>query len=154
MFSPSAVMRALHILPFLVPALAGALAAAPPHDIHALDVPVASGSNLNTHEEILYRRDGDHHHHGAPLVELNETEVESTHQKTPPSYYWSDIMDTQGEKRYPGLMVVHILSMSFAFFGALPTGKSPLFRQIPDASPPLRSLTDVRTSPQASPCDQ
>ena len=152
--SPSAVMRALHILPFLVPALAGALAAAPPHDIHALDVPVASGSNLNTHEEILFRRDGDHHHHGAPLVELNETEVEMTHQKTPPSYYWSDIMDSQGEKRYPGLMVVHVLSMAFAFFGALPAGKSPLFRQTPYAFSLLRSLTDVRTPPQASLCAQ
>ena len=105
--------------------IAGALAAAPPHDSPALDFPVASGSNLNTHEEILYKRDGDHHHHGAPLPELNETEVEMTHQKTPPSYYWSDIMDSQGEKRYPGLMAVHVLSMGFAFFGALPAGESP-----------------------------
>lgn len=129
---PSAVMRALHILPFLAPALAGAFAAAPPHDIRALDLPVASGSNLNTHEEILFRRDGDHHHHhGAPIVELNETEVEMTHQKTPPSYYWSDVMDSQGERRYPGLMVVHILSMSSAFFGALPVGKSHLFFPTP-----------------------
>ncbi|KAI0736138.1 hypothetical protein C8Q72DRAFT_908069 [Fomitopsis betulina] len=72
---------------------------------------------------LTSRRDGDHHHHhGAPIVELNETEVEMTHQKTPPSYYWSDVMDSQGERRYPGLMVVHILSMSSAFFGALPVG--------------------------------
>ncbi|KZT65982.1 hypothetical protein DAEQUDRAFT_656073, partial [Daedalea quercina L-15889] len=71
---------------------------------------------------ILYRRDGDHHHHAAPLLELNETEVATTHQPTPPSYYWSDIMDTQGDRRYPGLMAVHVLSMGFAFFGALPAG--------------------------------
>ncbi|KAH9938526.1 uncharacterized protein B0H18DRAFT_1081155 [Fomitopsis serialis] len=59
---------------------------------------------------------------GAPLVKLNETEIAVSHQPTPPSYYWSDIMDTHGERRYPGLMAVHVLSMGLAFFGALPVG--------------------------------
>ncbi|KAH9843933.1 uncharacterized protein C8Q71DRAFT_793568 [Rhodofomes roseus] len=59
---------------------------------------------------------------GAPLAHLNETEIAASHQPTPPSYYWSDIMDPQGERRYPGLMAVHVLSMGLAFFGALPAG--------------------------------
>jgi len=145
-------MRALHVLPFLVPALAGALAAVPPHDLHALDRLVASGSDTSSYEETLYRRDGDHHHMGAPLVQLNETEIAMSHQPTPPSYYWSDIMDTQGERRYPGLMAVHVLSMGFAFFGALPVGKSRPVCRHTYPSPPPGLRTDVPTLPQASHC--
>ncbi len=45
------------------------------------------------------------------------------HAPTAPSYYWHDIMESHGEeKRYPGLMGLHALFMSLAFFGALPIG--------------------------------
>jgi len=120
-------MRAhLHVLPFLIPALAAALAAAAPptHDLYAEDV--LTQEPPSTLDRVLVRRDGDHEHmhaHGAPLLELNETEITMYHQPTPPSYWTIDLVDkVPGEHRYPGLMAVHVLSMGFAFFGALPAG--------------------------------
>ncbi|KAI0772011.1 hypothetical protein BD413DRAFT_474817 [Trametes elegans] len=79
-------------------------------------------------DQLLLPRDGDHGHgahghHAAPLLELNETEVTMYHDPTPPSYFWLDIKEPPpDEKRYPGLMGLHALCMSLAFFGALPTG--------------------------------
>lgn len=74
----------------------------------------------------LLIRDGDEHghgHHGAPLVELNETQVTLYHAPTPPSYYTIDWEDaTNREHRYPALMIIHVLLMSSAFFVALPIG--------------------------------
>jgi hypothetical protein len=57
------------------------------------------------------------------MLELNETEVTMYHQPTPPSYWTIDIEDrTPDVPRYPGLMGLHIVMMSLAFFGALPAG--------------------------------
>ncbi|PCH41301.1 hypothetical protein WOLCODRAFT_137309 [Wolfiporia cocos MD-104 SS10] len=64
-----------------------------------------------------------HSSHGQPLLVLNETEITMYHQPTPPSYWTIDLVDKlPGEHRYPWLMAVHVLSMSSAFFGALPAG--------------------------------
>lgn len=73
------------------------------------------------------RRDGDHahgNHHAGPIVELNETEITMYHAPTPPSYWSIDVEERDPEEnRYPGLMVLHALSMCAAFFGALPAGE-------------------------------
>jgi hypothetical protein len=67
-------------------------------------------------------RDGDHHHHGEPKLELNETEIEMWDGPTPSSYYTIDWEEPDSNTRHPGLMVTHALLMSLAFFGALPIG--------------------------------
>lgn len=64
-----------------------------------------------------------HSHHSAPLLELNETLVLKWHLPTPPSYGTHDFEDPEVEKKYPGIMALHALLMSFAFFVALPVGK-------------------------------
>ncbi|KAI0650208.1 hypothetical protein C8Q79DRAFT_371855 [Trametes meyenii] len=111
----------------LVSALAAAAtvsAAAAPScsDSRALDCVPASS------EQLLLPRDGDHghgghNHHAQPLLELNETEVTMYHAPTAPSYFWLDIKQPPAdETRHPGLMGLHALFMSLAFFGALPIG--------------------------------
>ena len=78
---------------------------------------VAAGHELASHG----------HGHEPPKTWANETEIQMYHPPTPPSYY---TIDWEGENpgvewdqhRYPGLMILHILFMSFAFFGALPAG--------------------------------
>ena len=66
-----------------------------------------------------------HNHHAQPIVQLNETDLLLYHAPTPPSYWSLDIDNIHPEEpRYPALMGLHILSMSAAFFGALPAGKS------------------------------
>ena len=110
---------------FLIP-LAATLAAATAlpacSDARSLDCVSISRQS----EHLLVARDGDHGghgHHAAPMIELNETEVVMTHGITPPSYYWHDFMESSnGGNRYPGLMGLHALFMSLAFFGALPIG--------------------------------
>lgn len=66
----------------------------------------------------------DHHVHGAPLIELNETLISMFHKPTPPSYGTYDIDGDRpdGTRVHPGLMVFHALCMSLAFFVALPIG--------------------------------
>jgi hypothetical protein len=74
----------------------------------------------------VLRRDGDHvhMHHGAPLTELNETEILQWHAPTPPSYWSIDIDDRDPSVlRYPGFMALHMVFMTLAFFVALPVGK-------------------------------
>lgn len=74
----------------------------------------------------LTSRDGHHNSHSAPLLQLNETEVLMYHSPTPPSYWTIDVdsHDTDSDvSRYPGLMMLHALLMSLAFFVALPVGK-------------------------------
>ncbi|KAJ8595304.1 hypothetical protein M405DRAFT_909338 [Rhizopogon salebrosus TDB-379] len=62
-------------------------------------------------------------HHGAPLTELNETEILQWHAPTPPSYWSIDIDDRDPSVlRYPGLMALHMVFMTLAFFVALPVG--------------------------------
>ncbi|EIN10584.1 hypothetical protein PUNSTDRAFT_125363 [Punctularia strigosozonata HHB-11173 SS5] len=70
----------------------------------------------------LTKRDEHGHHHGAPLTELDETQILQGHAPTPPSYWTIDIDEPGDEPRYPGLMAAHALFMSLAFFGALPAG--------------------------------
>lgn len=73
-----------------------------------------------------FRRDNDHMHmhHGAPLTELNETAIIQWHAPTPPSYWSIDIEDRDPSlSRYPGLMALHVIFMTLAFFVALPVGK-------------------------------
>ncbi|EIW82431.1 hypothetical protein CONPUDRAFT_89851 [Coniophora puteana RWD-64-598 SS2] len=61
------------------------------------------------------------HHHGAPLLEINETEILQLHAPTPPSYYTSDFEDTNPDTpRYPALIALHVVFMTSAFFFALP----------------------------------
>ena len=129
-------------LGFLLPSLAlwGALpsvGATPTAlaDIHGLtvrDTPVPA---------YVSRRD-DEHEHAAPHNATNATEAphahagghshpsgpakatleESDSHPPPPSYWTVDFDADPSEKRYPGFMLMHILSMCGAFFGALPVG--------------------------------
>lgn len=81
--------------------------------------------DLSTNErDHVLRRDGHHSHHGTVLSQLNESQILEGHGPTPPSY-WSIEFDenSSGNKRYPGLMGLHVLFMCLAFFGALPVGK-------------------------------
>jgi cytochrome b561 len=74
---------------------------------------------------LVLKRDNDHMHmhHGAPLTELNETAIIQWHAPTPPSYWSIDIEDRDPSvARYPGLMVLHVVFMTLAFFVALPVG--------------------------------
>ncbi|THH02427.1 hypothetical protein EW026_g477 [Hermanssonia centrifuga] len=108
-------------LPLLIPALAAAFAvAAPPSPDASHDLAdIAS-------EVLLTRRDEHEHGHGhqaATVMVLNETEILLYHAPTPPSYWSIDFGDRQpDDKRYPGLMGLHIAFMVLAFFGALPVG--------------------------------
>ncbi|KAH9062182.1 hypothetical protein EDB87DRAFT_1559375 [Lactarius vividus] len=126
-------------LGFLLPSLAlyaADHAVAVPSSIKSLvDLAARNPSGLSTREDVgvpfspLYIRDGAEHGHGhshgntAPVVELNETDVLLDHFPTPPSY-WSIDIDGRGsgETRHPGLMAMHALMMTLAFFGALPAG--------------------------------
>jgi hypothetical protein len=60
---------------------------------------------------------------GAPLTQLNETEVLEGHAPTPPSYWTIDVEEPGDQQRHPGLMAAHACLMSVAFFGALPAGR-------------------------------
>lgn len=69
------------------------------------------------------RRDDHHRPQGAPLLELNETEMNMYHAPTPDSYYTIDWEGAGGPgARYPALMMTHIILMCLAFFVALPLG--------------------------------
>lgn len=72
----------------------------------------------------LPQRDGHSHysHNAAPLLVLNETEVTMYHAPTPPSYYTVDWEEEGYQSRHPGLMILHGIFMSLAFFVALPIG--------------------------------
>jgi hypothetical protein len=94
--------------------------------------PATSSDVLVRHQQradvaiALMPRDGHSHHdsHSAPLLQLNESEVLMHHAPTPPSYWTIDIDDHDpGVSRHPGLMIIHGLLMSLAFFVALPMGK-------------------------------
>jgi hypothetical protein len=59
------------------------------------------------------------HSHAAPLLELNETLILLTHSPDPMSYWEFD----QSEEGKPAVLYIHIVLMSFAFFGLLPLCK-------------------------------
>jgi hypothetical protein len=71
----------------------------------------------------LTKRDGHghNHDHAPPLLEINETDVTMYHAPTPPSYWSIDIDGIDPSvTRHPGLMMLHGVFMSLAFFVALP----------------------------------
>ena len=87
--------------------------------------PEAQPGDLAYSPIFLARRDGGHEHghgHNAPLAEINETLILQWHKPTPPSYGTHDFDDPDVTSKYPGLMGLHALFMSLAFFGALPIG--------------------------------
>lgn len=91
--------------------------------LSVLAVPVADYELATSSGD--FRRDNDHMHmhHGAPLTELNETAIIQWHAPTPPSYWSIDIEDRDPSvSRYPGLMALHVIFMTLAFFVALPVG--------------------------------
>lgn len=67
----------------------------------------------------------DHmHFEGSPMKELNETLILMYHKPTPPSYGTHDFEDPDVARVYPGLMGLHVVLMSTAFFIVLPIGES------------------------------
>ncbi|OSC99017.1 hypothetical protein PYCCODRAFT_1374005 [Trametes coccinea BRFM310] len=107
------------LVPVLAAAAVSVVAAPPCSDARSLDCVPGPSS-----EQLLIPRDGDHghgghNHHAQPIAELNE----DSYPTPPPSYFWLDIKEPPADqKRYPGLMGLHALCMSLAFFGALPIG--------------------------------
>ncbi|KAF8915894.1 hypothetical protein CPB85DRAFT_1217140 [Mucidula mucida] len=89
----------------------------------SISVSYASLVNDASSSGGLAVRDDHHHHHGAPMTELNETEVTLHHAPIPPSYYtldWEN--DPATDHQHPGLMFTHAVLMCLAFFVALPVG--------------------------------
>jgi len=71
---------------------------------------------------LAVRRDTHHLHNGTPLLEIDESQVLSEHQPTPPSYYTADWEDEGHQSRHGGLMIVHGIFMGLAFFVSWPLG--------------------------------
>lgn len=69
---------------------------------------------------VLLNRQHEHHHQGAPLLKLNETEVLILHSPTPPSYYTIDWEDDGHNACHGGFMILHGVFMCLAFFVSLP----------------------------------
>lgn len=114
--------------PTFILLVAAALYAVPPvraSPAMASDAQPGADASLFARQLDLLSRDGHGHHpHGAPLLRLNETEVLMNHSPTPASYWTIDIdIRDPDVSRYPGLMILHGLLMSLAFFIALPMGK-------------------------------
>jgi len=117
------VVSASHLLIVLIGPL---LVAAIP----AVDLTFPEDHTEHSHAQSIsqgvLRRDDDHMHmhHGAPLIELNETQILQWHAPTPPSYWSIDIVDRDPSvTRYPQFMALHVAFMILAFFVALPAGK-------------------------------
>ena len=71
----------------------------------------------------LIPRDDHGHHHGAPLLELNETAILTNHAPPPPSYWSIDIDRLDPSiSGHPTLMIFHVALMCLAFFVILPMG--------------------------------
>ncbi len=95
-----------------------------PAAAHALSPALAISAPVE--RANIFTRDAGHDrhsHHDTPKPDLNETEIEMYHGKTPPSYYTIDWEDADSKSRYPGLIMAHALFMSLAFFCALPIGE-------------------------------
>jgi hypothetical protein len=87
----------------------------------------APGMNHSSSTTAIQRPPPEHahsHSHAAPLLELNETEVLIAHSPDPPSYWSYDFGDDGPSpgRTWSGFMILHVASMSLAFFGALPIG--------------------------------
>lgn len=78
------------------------------------------------------------HGHSTPLLEINETLILKWHKPTPPSYGTYDFDDINSTSKHPGLMGIHALMMSLAFFVALPVGT---WRKSPKSAPILMGDT-------------
>lgn len=101
--------------------------------------PAAEHGHGSAHDSAPRPPDPHGHHSHAPVKEfLNDTEIHLWH-KFPPTYLDADFRLTQdsvifGEElpadwpgdtpSHPGLMIVHVVSMCLAYFGALPIGES------------------------------
>jgi len=85
---------------------------------------VLTSPSINTLAErpngVLLNRQDEHHHQGAPLLRLNETEILIFHSTTPPSYYTIDWEDDGHNARHGGFMILHGVFMCLAFFVCLP----------------------------------
>ncbi|KAF7356185.1 hypothetical protein MVEN_00949800 [Mycena venus] len=88
----------------------------------------ASARYPGSSDLLVTSRDEHAHHHAAPLLELNETEVTMHHQPTPPSYYtldWEYSDPAQAsDRRSPALIITHSIFMALAFFVFLPMGET------------------------------
>ena len=81
----------------------------------------SSPSLLN--DDLSLHHVGTHlHRKAAPLLEIDEAQVLSNHQPSPPSYYSGDWEDDGHQSRHGSLMFVHAVFMSLAFFVLWPTG--------------------------------
>ncbi|KZV69836.1 hypothetical protein PENSPDRAFT_651980 [Peniophora sp. CONT] len=101
------------------------------HDLTARDVPVASymlrrdEGHEHAHHNETVAMEAPHGHaggHSHPSGPAKLTLDESDSHPPPPSYWTVDFDSDPSEKRYPGFMLMHILAMCGAFFGALPVG--------------------------------
>jgi hypothetical protein len=122
-------MRAQQYIPALAAIFSGIaqVFASPAATLSAVVQPQPAADALTLSKQFdLVSRDGHSHHnsHAAPLLQINETEVLMYHAPTPPSYWTIDIDSPDPDvPRYPGLIIVHGLLMSLAFFVTLPMGK-------------------------------
>ncbi|GAA5923680.1 hypothetical protein JCM1841_004825 [Sporobolomyces salmonicolor] len=90
------------------------------HDDHSASSESASAQAIADPATSHSHSSGTEHEHGLahgpPLLVINETEILLHHAPDPPSYYDFD----QGEDGKPGVLVVHVALMTFAFFVLLP----------------------------------
>jgi len=71
---------------------------------------------------LAIRHDTHHLHNVTPLLEIDEFQILSQFQPTPPSYYTVDWEDEGHQSRHGSLMVLHGIFMSLAFFVSWPLG--------------------------------
>ncbi|KAF8529221.1 hypothetical protein BU17DRAFT_37380 [Hysterangium stoloniferum] len=66
------------------------------------------------------------HSHAQPLLELNETEILLSHAPDPTSYWLHDfeLSHEDGTNNWRGLMLLHVIGMTLAYFVLLPVGIS------------------------------
>ena len=113
----------LHRLVMRFSALASALLPASLLALLLLLAPLSVCATPAPALSIHVRDDSHMHHSGQPMAEINETEILKWHLPTPPSYWSIDIEDHDPNvARYPGLVTLHAVFMSLAFFVSLPAG--------------------------------
>ena len=75
------------------------------------------------------------HTHPEPLLVLNESDILLTHAPDPMSYWAHDFERGHQVTNWRGLMVLHVVGMSLAFFALLPVGKWIRYMLSPIQSP-------------------
>lgn len=96
---------------------AGAHSAIQPHHDHDAVVDISPDVHSHTSHSS---------HHSEPLVQLNETDVLRSNGPDPLSYWAHDFEATDDDhdsKNWRGLMGLHVVGMTLAFFVLLPAGK-------------------------------